>query len=356
MVLPRRMGVTVVRRVMLAAMLAGMLRLGTAATINYNWIGGVGEWSNPFGWAPPAIPNCSAAFICNVFLTDTSQFSAVTLSGPGASVTSLTLNSMANLVVDAARLTLGNSSGAGAISNQGIIALENAASLVLDVSAATGPISINNSGQIELDATSSFQITDGGKNIPATLSGAGSFIMSGGTLSGSALVNNSTIRGSGTVQTLVINQGTINNDSGLLTIYASTEGLKNSGTILAGNLTLDASSAYASGQALLDNAKYETSAVAGDREIRKRVLAEMERNSWAPSALVDVAVDKGVVRFTGTILDERDRAALKVLAENVPGVRAVRDELLWVEPFSLSGVALGPEESESAGNPKEKVF
>ena len=42
--------------------------------------------------------------------------------------------------------------------------------------------------------------------------------------------------------------------------------------------------------------------------------------------------------FTGTILDERDRSALKVLAENVPGVRAVRDEMIWVEP--LSGVAV----------------
>ncbi len=92
-------------------------------------------------------------------------------------------------------------------------------------------------------------------------------------------------------------------------------------------------------QALLDNAKYESSAVASDREIRKQVLAAMDKNKWAPTALVDVSVDKGVVKFTGTILDERDRTALKVLAENVPGVRAVRDEMVWIEPFS--GIAIG---------------
>lgn len=91
-------------------------------------------------------------------------------------------------------------------------------------------------------------------------------------------------------------------------------------------------------QALLDSAKPETIAFTNDRDLRKKILAEMGKQFWAPKALVDVFVEKGVVTFTGTILDERDRSALKVLAENVPGVRAVRDEMIWVEP--LSGVAI----------------
>jgi hypothetical protein len=34
----------------------------------------------------------------------------------------------------------------------------------------------------------------------------------------------------------------------------------------------------------------------------------------------------------GVIADERQRAALKVAAENIPGVKAVKDHMVWVEP------------------------
>lgn len=105
-------------------------------------------------------------------------------------------------------------------------------------------------------------------------------------------------------------------------------------------------------QALIDNANYETAGIGSDREIRQNVLAEMEKQSWAPTALVGVHVDKGVVTFTGTILDERDRAALKVLAENLPGVRMVHDEMIWVEPFS--GVTICSEDLEVTPVKKEK--
>jgi hypothetical protein len=48
-----------------------------------------------------------------------------------------------------------------------------------------------------------------------------------------------------------------------------------------------------------------------------------------------------VVTLSGCVLDERQRGALKVLAENVPGVKAVHDRLVWIEP--ISGTALEPE-------------
>ena len=105
-------------------------------------------------------------------------------------------------------------------------------------------------------------------------------------------------------------------------------------------------------QALLDNAKYETDSLVDDRQIRKIILAEMEKQFWAPKALVEVHVEEGVVTLNGTILDERDRTALKVLAENVPGVRAVRDDMVWVEP--LSGIAI-PNSSESIAKAGEVV-
>jgi len=81
-----------------------------------------------------------------------------------------------------------------------------------------------------------------------------------------------------------------------------------------------------------------------DLDIRKRIVAEMDKQQWAPVALVDVTVKLGIVDLWGTILDEREREALKVLAQNVPGVKEVRDHMVWVEP--TSGFTIGPDDSE----------
>jgi CBS-domain-containing membrane protein len=75
-------------------------------------------------------------------------------------------------------------------------------------------------------------------------------------------------------------------------------------------------------------------AVAGDAEIRARIVAEIARQPWGPRASVDVRVKDGTVELYGTITDERERPALRVLAENQPGVKTVVDHLVWVEPVS----------------------
>jgi hypothetical protein len=49
--------------------------------------------------------------------------------------------------------------------------------------------------------------------------------------------------------------------------------------------------------------------------------------------LINVIVRDGVVELWGTILDERKRQALWVVAENFPGTRQVKDHLS-VEPMS----------------------
>ena len=55
--------------------------------------------------------------------------------------------------------------------------------------------------------------------------------------------------------------------------------------------------------------------------------------------------EDGVVDLLGTITDERERQALIVAAENVPGVKEVRDHLAWVD--AMSGmVLLSPTETE----------
>jgi CBS domain-containing protein len=73
---------------------------------------------------------------------------------------------------------------------------------------------------------------------------------------------------------------------------------------------------------------------ADDGEIREHLLAEIKKQPWGPRASVDVRVDAGIVALYGSITDERERTALQVLAENAPGVKAVRDHLVWVEPVS----------------------
>jgi CBS domain-containing protein len=73
---------------------------------------------------------------------------------------------------------------------------------------------------------------------------------------------------------------------------------------------------------------------AGDAEIRERIRAEIAKQPWGPRAAVDVTVTAGIVELHGSITDERERTALQVLAENTPGVKAVRDRLVWVEPVS----------------------
>jgi len=71
-----------------------------------------------------------------------------------------------------------------------------------------------------------------------------------------------------------------------------------------------------------------------DDEIRERILAELARSAWVPRDGIAITVENGVVDLNGVILDEKERGALRVAAENVPGVRAVEDHLVWVEPVS----------------------
>ena len=91
-------------------------------------------------------------------------------------------------------------------------------------------------------------------------------------------------------------------------------------------------------RALAGLARAPTPEARHDGDIRQSILAEMDKQTWAPPAGVNVAVQNGVVEFSGVIMDGRQRAALKVLAENISGVTNVVDRLVLVEPFS--GIAI----------------
>ena len=90
-------------------------------------------------------------------------------------------------------------------------------------------------------------------------------------------------------------------------------------------------------------------APASDEEIQARVLAELETADWAPREGLSVTVTDGVVELNGVVLDEHERGALRVAAENVPGVKAVLDNLVWVEPVSGTVVESAQQPPESPG-------
>lgn len=101
-------------------------------------------------------------------------------------------------------------------------------------------------------------------------------------------------------------------------------------------------------RALLRNLPRDTgSSTLSDREIRDRILAEIAKQPWGPRASVDVRVENGVVELQGAITDDRERPALRILAENVPGVKEVRDRLTWVEP--MSGFVVSADGSAAGG-------
>ncbi len=71
-----------------------------------------------------------------------------------------------------------------------------------------------------------------------------------------------------------------------------------------------------------------------DQAILEQLMAELKTQGFASPKSLEVTVDHGVVTLKGEIFDERQRPALKVAAENIPGVTKVVDQLTWIEPFS----------------------
>jgi len=97
--------------------------------------------------------------------------------------------------------------------------------------------------------------------------------------------------------------------------------------------------------ALASLAVAEKAGSADDKTIRETILAELHKENWAPTAMLNIVVRNGVVDLWGTITDERERQALIVAAENVPGVKRVNDHVAWVEP--TTGTVFEPPQDEA---------
>lgn len=102
-------------------------------------------------------------------------------------------------------------------------------------------------------------------------------------------------------------------------------------------------------QALLSVASGAQPGPAGDEQIRDKLWAELDRQSWATPGMVNVLVRDGVVTLSGGVPDPRQIDALRVLAENIPGVRAVQDHMVWID--YMSGVVVDMSGEPTAPRP-----
>ncbi len=78
----------------------------------------------------------------------------------------------------------------------------------------------------------------------------------------------------------------------------------------------------------------EHSPASSDASIRSAILQELKHSRWVPREMVSVQVADGTVKLSGIVTHQAERDALRVLAQNTPGVKQVVDELIWVEPYT----------------------
>jgi len=72
--------------------------------------------------------------------------------------------------------------------------------------------------------------------------------------------------------------------------------------------------------------KLETSL--SDTAIREKLIAELKKQSWSHVHKLNVTVTSGVVDLWGFAQSEKERQAIRVAAESIPGVVAVNDRLM----------------------------
>lgn len=66
---------------------------------------------------------------------------------------------------------------------------------------------------------------------------------------------------------------------------------------------------------------------ANDRELREKIMANLEGQDWARVSQLNIVVSEGVAQLWGFVGSDTERNALRVAAETVPGIREVEDHL-----------------------------
>jgi CBS domain-containing protein len=78
----------------------------------------------------------------------------------------------------------------------------------------------------------------------------------------------------------------------------------------------------------------ETGKPSTDEDISDYIRAALDRERWAPKAGIRIQVREKAVTLEGVIFSDAERQAVKVIAENAPGVTTVEDRLVYVDPGS----------------------
>jgi CBS domain-containing protein len=97
-------------------------------------------------------------------------------------------------------------------------------------------------------------------------------------------------------------------------------------------------------RALVGRVRGAEPAAKDDSAIRIAILDTLEQQSWAPMTTLNVTVSKGIADIWGTITNEEERHAIRVVVENTPGVHTVHDHMVYIEPYSGT-VIEGPDET-----------
>ena len=69
-----------------------------------------------------------------------------------------------------------------------------------------------------------------------------------------------------------------------------------------------------------------------DSTIRQKLLGDLKKRSWAHPHSLNVKVTNGTVDLWGFVDSGEERKAIRVAAENIPGVVTVNDHLL-IDPI-----------------------
>jgi hypothetical protein len=75
---------------------------------------------------------------------------------------------------------------------------------------------------------------------------------------------------------------------------------------------------------------------ANDRELRERIMANLEGRDWARVSQLNIVVSEGVAQLWGFVETDTERDALRVAAETVSGIHKVEDHLNQA-PISWAG-------------------
>ena len=69
-----------------------------------------------------------------------------------------------------------------------------------------------------------------------------------------------------------------------------------------------------------------------DAVIGDRLRTDLRDENWFAARNVTITVRAGVVKLEGIVTDERAHEALRVATQNLAGVRAIDDQLIWMDP------------------------